>query len=357
MKKKKVVTLQNTLLRNGISRVLVCRPNHRLGNAILLTPLVAELERLFAGAEIDILSEGTSAQAVFIKTLSVKNIFCLPTQGFKHPLKVLGLLGRIRKVEYDLIIDPSVGSGFGRVLIRLLRGRYKLGFYSLNKPLMSSAGLTHRVSDQKAGQHFAKRPINLLINSVSNHAINPDQRATEQIFPVLDLRLDDDERRNGKRALTRLMSEISSEVKGPVIGLFANATGIKRYPTSWWNALTNALSGMLAPCSFVEFIPAHGQSMLDSQWPSHYSPDIRYTAAVMRATDLIISGDCGVMHLAVATGVPTVGLFAKNNLDRYAPYGEHKFAVSTRGKDVDEVAREVATAVLSLPLFSTQRIK
>jgi len=35
------------------SRVLVCRPNGRLGNTLLLTPLLQELERVFPGAEID----------------------------------------------------------------------------------------------------------------------------------------------------------------------------------------------------------------------------------------------------------------------------------------------------------------
>lgn|GEM_PF-7059747 len=41
------------LPRTGIHRVLVCRPNQRLGNSGLISPLIAEIEALYPGAEID----------------------------------------------------------------------------------------------------------------------------------------------------------------------------------------------------------------------------------------------------------------------------------------------------------------
>jgi heptosyltransferase III len=37
------------------------------------------------------------------------------------------------------------------------------------------------------------------------------------------------------------------------------------------------------------------------------------------------------MHLASAVGVPTLGLFSRDNLDKYEPYGGHNAAISTRG--------------------------
>ncbi|MEO5830044.1 MAG: hypothetical protein ABIQ36_05695, partial [Rhodanobacter sp.] len=33
----------------GIHRVLVCRPNHRLGNSVLISALIAEIEALYPG--------------------------------------------------------------------------------------------------------------------------------------------------------------------------------------------------------------------------------------------------------------------------------------------------------------------
>ena len=33
--------------KDKVKRVLICRPNHRLGNMLLITPLVQEVERTF----------------------------------------------------------------------------------------------------------------------------------------------------------------------------------------------------------------------------------------------------------------------------------------------------------------------
>lgn len=342
--------LQARLPLEGISRVLVCRPNHRLGNNLLMTPLIAEIERLFKNVEIDIVSEGQAARSIFSTARPVKNIYCLPVRGFKHPAAFLALLHRIRRTRYDLIIDPCVGSGFSRALTRVLRGRYKLGFVGSNSAA-KTAGLTHGVPETEAGPHMAQRPINLLRASVSDEAT----RGSGLTFPPLDLRLTEDERQQGERRLAKALAGPSRDASAPVIGLFANATGIKRYPKEWWIEFVETLSCMLPACSFIEFIPIHGNSMLDSQWPVHYAPNIRVTAAVMAATSAVISADCGVMHLAVASGVPTIGLFAKDNLERYAPYGEGNFALSTADQIVGDTARKVAATLFKMPLFNEER--
>jgi heptosyltransferase-3 len=148
-------TWQEPIPRKGIFRILVCRPNHRLGNTVLLTPLISELERLYKGAEIDIISEGDIAEEVFSTFFSVKHIFCLPRRGFKHPVSFLGLLGRVRRTTYDLVVDPCLGSNFSRTLTRMVKSRYKLGFS--DNP--ASSGLTHNVPTAAAKRHMAKRPV------------------------------------------------------------------------------------------------------------------------------------------------------------------------------------------------------
>src|SRR6185312_4329757 len=44
------------LPRRGIHRILVCHISHTLGNALLLTPLIRELEATYPGAQIDIVT-------------------------------------------------------------------------------------------------------------------------------------------------------------------------------------------------------------------------------------------------------------------------------------------------------------
>ena len=56
--------------------MLVCRPNHRLGNSVLISPLIAEIETLYPGAEIDILGSDASA-CLYANRFSVRTVFVL----------------------------------------------------------------------------------------------------------------------------------------------------------------------------------------------------------------------------------------------------------------------------------------
>ena len=54
--------------------------------------------------------------------------------------------------------------------------------------------------------------------------------------------------------------------------------------------------------------------------PIPYNPSVLSLAAYLKRLDLFISNDTGPMHLAVAMGVPTVGIFGHAN---YAAYGSY----------------------------------
>jgi len=327
----------STLARRGIYRILVCRPNHRLGNTILLTPLIQELERLYTGAEIDILSEGRIAEEVFSSFFSVKNVYCLPKRGFKHPLGFLGMLHGVRQTQYDLIIDPCLGSGFSRAMTRHLRGRYTVGFSDDEK----RSGLTHPVPTTVAGSHMAQRPINLLRWARAHYSGVVDDTSH---YPSLDIRLTEEERALGRSVVNQLLPEAPRDASRLVVGIFANATGAKRYPASWWAEFITAFKAMNPSADLLELIPMHGHSMLGEEWPGYYSSDIRRMGAVMANMDLMITADCGVMHLAVASKVPTVGMFCVTDASVYAPYGLGSCPLLTHGMSAQEAATRVVRA-------------
>ncbi|MBD8897905.1 glycosyltransferase family 9 protein [Rhodanobacter sp. DHG33] len=319
------------LPRKGIFRVLICRPNHRLGNTVLLTPLISELERHYKGAEIDVISEGGIAKEIFASFFSVQNVYCLPKRGFKHPFPFLRLIRRVRETQYDLIIDPCIGSGFSRALTRLLRGTYKLGFSDDPK----RSGLTHAAPTIVAGQHMAKRPVNLLRWALALETTYHDS------MPTLDIRLTDLEVDSGRRAINQLLSESRQTTSPPVVGVFANATGDKRYPMSWWREFIDTFKLLSPTASIVELIPMHGRSMLGAEWPAYYSSDIRRMGAVMASVDLMITADCGVMHLAVASRTATIGMFCVTDASVYAPYGQGNYPLRTPGLTARQVACRV----------------
>ena len=52
-------------------------------------------------------------------------------------------------------------------------------------------------------------------------------------------------------------------------------------------------------------------------------------AAVIKRCALFIGNDTGLMHLAAATGTPTLGFFGPSPIDQYAPWGPHTAVVAT----------------------------
>lgn len=305
---------------------------------VLLTPLITELERLYKGVEIDILAEGDIAKEVFSTFFSVKNIYCLPKRGFKRPLRFLRMLFQVRKTRYDLIIDPILGSGFSRALVKFTKGRFKLG-YSDN---VETSGLTHGVPHAAATQHMAKRSIDLL-------HWDPSQASGASIdYPTLDMRLTDAERAHGRKLIRDLLAIPQQAMTPLVVGVFANATGAKRYPLEWWQEFLATFKELSPASNLVEIVPMHGRSMLESAWPGYFSTDIRRMSAVMAGVDLMISADCGVMHLAVASRVPTAGLFSITDASVYEPYGLGSCALVTKGLSARETAQQVVASFSSL---------
>ena len=60
-------TERNIILvdKTEIKRVLICRPNGRLGNLLLITPLVQEVEEMFPNCKIDLFVKGGLAPIIF----------------------------------------------------------------------------------------------------------------------------------------------------------------------------------------------------------------------------------------------------------------------------------------------------
>ena len=69
--------------KSEIKKVLICRPNGRLGNLLLITPLVQEVSEMFPNCKIDLFVKGTLAPIIFEKYDSVDKRIHLPKNPFK----------------------------------------------------------------------------------------------------------------------------------------------------------------------------------------------------------------------------------------------------------------------------------
>ena len=58
-------------------------------------------------------------------------------------------------------------------------------------------------------------------------------------------------------------------------------------------------------------------------------PDLLEVYACLQRCDLYVGNDSGLMHIAAAAGVPTLGLFGPSQEELYAPWGRHCAPVRT----------------------------
>jgi len=57
---------------------------------------------------------------------------------------------------------------------------------------------------------------------------------------------------------------------------------------------------------------------------------------------LFIAADSGVMHLASASGTPTLGLFSVSEESVYQPYNHKSFSVNTEQTDNEEIVNLIS---------------
>lgn len=292
-----------------IKRVLICRPNHRLGNLLLITPLVQEVSTLFPDATIDIFIKGNLGPIVFKNYSHVGHVISLPKKHFKEPMKYLGSWLKLKKHQYDLVINVDKNSSSGRLSAQLANAKYKF-FGDAAEGLETPADYSH----------IAKYPVYNLRNYLRAQGFPISNSPVSQ----LDIKLNGSEIAQGKANLDSVVSNIKK-----TIGIFTFATGDKCYSEVWWDQFYNRLASEFSDYNIIEILPVENVSQIQFRAPTYYSKDIRQIAALIANIEVFIGADSGIMHLASSSQTPTVGLFSVSSLPKYEPYGNGNLAVDT----------------------------
>lgn len=285
----------------SIRRILIIRPNHRLGNTLLITPIVAEMEQLFPTASVDLFVKGGIASEVFREYPQVDRILALPKKHFKALGTYLWTWVRLRMRAYDLVINSVSHSSSGRLATAWARGTYKwYGDRNENVQVLRSQQIPHMAHD--------------LVMYFRTFWIPQKLFMTPRPLPLMDIKLSVAEKNMGRALLD---SMVSNEKK--TIALFTYATGAKCYSPEWWIPFYQRLQTEFPKYQFIEILPAEHVSQIDFAAPTLYSKSIREMAAVIANCTLFIGADSGVMHLASAALTPTVGLFQVTDPAVYGP--------------------------------------
>lgn len=309
-----------------VKTVFISRPNHRLGNLLLITPLIQEVVESFPSAKITLFVKGSAALPIFEKYPSVVECIVLPRRPLKNMIPyVVGWL-KIRRRYYDLAINAVADSSSGRLSVKFSRSNRKL--YSDLSELKNDV--------ENSGQHIAKAPVLSFRNDISKMGV----LSTRRRIPKLSLMLSDDELSKGRELLNSLI-----DGRKKTICIFTYATGLKCLSSVWWNQFYWALKTEFPTYNILEILPVEKVSMISLQAPTFYSQNIRTIGSVLASAYVFIGADSGMMHLASSANVLTIGLFSVTSELAYGPYGNDSISLRTDQSSIPDLISRIKNAV------------
>lgn len=300
-----------------IRRILICRPNHRLGNLLLTTPLVQEVRQTFPNARIDLFIKGGAGSLIFRNYKNIDTLIQLPKKPFKDFFKYLKGWLHIKKTRYDIVMNVVSNSSSGRLSTKYANAKFRC-YGDVDSSIL------RKYPD---ADHMAKFPVYSFRDFLTQLGFPENNR----IVAPMDLALSADEIAHGKKLLADI---VRNDRK--TIALFTYATGDKCYSESWWQEFYTKLKAVYPDYNIIEVLPVENVSQLAFSIPSFYSKDVREIGSFITNTNLFIGADSGMMHLASASHAPTVGLFKVTNAKIYAPYNQNSLAIDTSNKSIDE---------------------
>src|SRR5699024_2165054 len=132
-----------------VKRILISRPNHRLGNVLLISPLLQEVAQTFPDAKVDLIVKGGIAPVLFERYHQIDSIITIRRKHLKEFGNYMKVWTRVRSRKYDLVINVDGTSSSGRLCTQFARATYKI--FGPEEEALENLG-TDR-------QHIAKAPV------------------------------------------------------------------------------------------------------------------------------------------------------------------------------------------------------
>ena len=223
--------------------------------------------------------------------------------------ELMALRRELRSARYDMALDMQ-GLLLSGLVTRLSGAPMRLG-WDRNREA-NAVFLTHPLIAGKGKQAHEVDLLYGFAGALGVHAEHPE--FTPQPYLAAG---------NAAKA-----DEWLADLPRPRIALNVGASrAYKRWPVENWTQVALSLTQAGRSVVFVgdktdavsvaQITPALGRNYADLSGKT----SLRELASVLAACDLLVSGDSGPMHLAVAVGTPVVAIFGATHPARHGPYG------------------------------------
>ena len=311
--------------RENINNILLIRINYRIGNMLFITPMLEQLQDEFPDAKIDVLLGAPFTKVLFEGFKNVENIYDFDRKLLKEPLEAFAYINKLRSKQYDVVFNVNGGSASDRFATLLAKSTYKVAFCD----------------------DYSYSPVNRCVKREDVH-INHEALKPMELLKIFDLKpnydlkltlsLSEDELKAGKDELNLLLN-YDEEKK--YFGIFRNARYDKKLDDIFWKNLTDEIEKLDKNVVFVDILSPDIPKKLNEKMYEYSNKNLRALASFVANLDAFICADTGPMHLASASGVPTIALFQITAPLMYGTLKERDLSLVIKEKTVDEIAKSI----------------
>jgi lipopolysaccharide heptosyltransferase II len=282
---------------------LVIRPGG-IGDAVLLVPALLAIRERFPDAEITILAERRNSEAFSLApTVDKLLLYDTSSELFK------ALSGR-----YDVVIDTEQWHRLSAVVARMTRGAVSIGFATNGRKALFTHKVPYSQDSYEAWSFFdLLKPL----------GIEPPEA-----LPVPFLVVPDEAQRRA--------AELLATSRNPnFVALFPGASIPER---KWGHNKFRQLASRLALYGLSVVVVGGKEDYDEGHFIARACGGITLagettlaeTAAVIARSGAVVSGDSGILHIAVGLAVPTVSLFGPGIEAKWGPRGERDVVINKK---------------------------
>ncbi len=298
--------ISNKLDKANVRRILLSRLRF-MGDVILTTPLIRRLKEVFPEAQLSYLTQDTFTPLLWHNP-HLDEAIAWPVSG--SITEQWQVYYQVRQRRFDLAIDlfgnprTALMTWLTGAPIRVggdFRGRGKL--YNVRVPAPTTE----------------LNAIDFHWRSLEALGIDKGDNRTE-IFCTEE----------EEKWARNFLEQMSLDMARPLVGLHPGATWPnKRWPEKYFAELAQRLVEQNVQVLITQ---GPGEEPIASEVMRQIALrkstgavslpvlNLRQLASVQKQIQVFVSNDCGVMHLAVAAGTPTIGLFGPSQPHIWFPY-------------------------------------
>jgi len=270
-----------------------------IGDAVLLIPAIRALRVRYPDVAVDILAERRNA-GVFSLCPEVRLVCCydIPSEFFS-----------ILRSRYDFVIDTEQWHRLSSVVARIVRAGVRIGFATNDRSRFFSNQVAYGQDDYEADSFMRLlSPLGYVPESEGyGPFLSISPRHSETVAPFL--------------------APLGEE---PFVTLFPGASiAERRWGPEKFRELARRLRRSCEVVIVGGVVDHDDAVMIEHAGALNLAgkTTLSETAAIIARSSLLVSGDSGILHLAVGLGIPTVSLFGPGRALKWAPRGANQIVI------------------------------